>query len=559
MTIDFTTGFSEYWRKNKSIIEPWEMVCVLRALKKVSLYITNNLKPIEWSGMTNEIEGKILIDPAFVAGEYPIPPGKMDALVGLVAHEAFHTRELSDLVWLEIKEYAKNLSIMERHFLFKLVDVAEDIFVYATAKDTIWREYMLKTWKHYFPKQQNKLTTPPSLNALFEIWGEIYLEGKQFPFLPVDYQDPLNLLEAYTDNIFGNGLNSISDKSRYRVQLYKEMWDLLKVYIRIWQEKFILLDGQVDFEPESDVENEKLIERDKPIPTKSSTPRIPDFSTINKLMEEEEKRNLTQKIRSLVGDRTFEVIPTFFWDELKPCKVLPDPYVVKRLKQVFEMQKSKISLNVSRINRGLYFGKIDCRRLYKASLDGKIFREKEYEHDDKFWNITILVDTSESMGINKLKDSQAKWYIIQKTYTSLYEAAKNYGNKLNVLAYHEEVGRCYILRLLSNNKLHSPFPTGRTPTGQAIIAAGLNMPKDRRRLIVHITDGEANCGLRVDEAIKYCEKEKIELVTIGYGYNDEIRDYFTKLYQDKLYLMNNFEELPEGLELLLKEKILKAG
>jgi hypothetical protein len=99
-------GYSEYWRKNKSAVESQEFIKVLFALRKVGRYIASNVKTIEWSRMSAPDSKKIEIDIGLAGEEYPLPPGKMDILVGIAAREAFHCKILSDMVLLRLKKKA---------------------------------------------------------------------------------------------------------------------------------------------------------------------------------------------------------------------------------------------------------------------------------------------------------------------------------------------------------------------------------------------------------------------------------------------------------------------
>jgi hypothetical protein len=96
----------------------------------------------------------------------------------------------------------------------------------------------------------------------------------------------------------------------------------------------------------------------------------------------------------------------------------------------------------------------------------------------------------------------------------------------------------------------------RTPSGQAIIAATLKMPKDKRgKFIIHLTDGESNIGASVQLALNFCRKEKIDIVTLGCGYRDP--QLLRNRYSSSLQLLNYFEQLPTALEILLRKKLLE--
>ena len=202
-------------------------------------------------------------------------------------------------------------------------------------------------------------------------------------------------------------------------------------------------------------------------------------------------------------------------------------------------------------------GKVDARRLYRVPLDGKIFKRNDISDYDYSWNISIVADASASMGG---KDAFYKpWTVAEQTFVSLAEAAKGFINQIEVYGYQEQGGRCNIIRLYQKGQLYTIYPTGRTPSGQAIMAAALLMKKaNRKKLIIHITDGAANCGLNVIDALQYCQKNGIDLITIGCGCNLQTEQFLIERYpRGTVYLMDDIRGLPEGLEMLFQKKLLK--
>lgn len=550
MISNLASGYSEYWRKNNSPVEKWELAFLLKSLKKAARHVTDKVKPVEWEGISSSEEEKILLDPSFVIGQYPVPPGKVDALVGWVVHEAFHSREMSDLIWYKAREYAKEFSIAERATLLELVAAGEDIYVHNVARGTIWEFYLERTWKWYYPRVKKDYGSV--LTFLFDLWRKSFFQ-QQFTLPPelAPLGEPLNLLIEYGQRLIRTAEEgSPSQRAIARFDLYQELWSLFHPFVQDWEASLISVLPYVDNSQEDEGETGLETGANQ---VDFSVPRKIDFDALREMLTREE--DLTSQIRAMVEDKS-SVIPTFFWEEQIPCKVLPDPGIARKLKFIFESQKQKNKVNLRSVNRGLLFGKIDGRRLHKAFIDGKLFKEKEY-NQNQYWNVTILVDASESMAIDKREVKNNNWYNAQKTFCSLYEAAKGYKNIINLFAYHEQGGRCYVSNLLRNNRLFTTVPKGKTPSGQAIMAAALNMSRDQRKknLLIHITDGESNCGVDVSEALKCCEKRKINLITIGCGYSEKIRDYFITKYKN-VYLMNNLEELPVALEVLLKRTLL---
>jgi nitric oxide reductase activation protein len=127
---------------------------------------------------------------------------------------------------------------------------------------------------------------------------------------------------------------------------------------------------------------------------------------------------------------------------------------------------------------------------------------------------------------------------------------------LSIFGYFEWDGVCIISELLRKDVLYSIAPTGRTPSGQAILAAALLMPREtkRRKFILHITDGESNSGVDVRYALDYCNQENIDMVTLGCGYKD--KDVLIEQYGKRLQFLDTIDELPKAVERLF-QRILK--
>lgn len=563
-------GYSEYWRCNKSALEAQELACVLRALRKVGAYITSNMKPVEWAGPSAQLpdlaKKEILLDISLAAGRYPVLPWKMDRLVALVAREAFRCRELSDLAWVFLEQAAADLTVGHRYLLHQLADVGEDVYIRHVSCGTVWEYYLDGAWEFCRPRVAREYSLPPTARSLFQVWADCCLTGRLPENLHFEYERPLRCLLSHTEEIHGcSASGSLTERCRKRSAVYLKMWREVMPFIAEWETELPpenkgvdILDERGRKKPLGKFEREQDSAEMEGIPVKEEKKFSDLARDVKRLMEEQErqeKRDLDREVRIVCGEKTSGVMETVFTNAASTCKTPPDPFLVKRLRRTFELQKSK-DRELVRINRGLINGRIDGRRLHRAFLDGKLFRRKEFSEGSGAWNITILVDASASMKGTAGTVSK-NWRIVEKTFVSLYEAARGSGNTLNVFAYFEGGARCQISRLLYNNRLYSVMPNGRTPTGQAIIASVLLTPDDKRRLIVHITDGEPNCGASVDEALKFCAKEGVELVTIGCYYDkDEVKDMFQRQYGDRAYLMDSLDHLPEGLDSLLRSKLL---
>jgi len=587
------SGYSEYWRKNKATLEHEELAYSLRALRKVGQYIAANMKTVEWLGMSKKSGDKFYLDVGFVKGEYPVPPGKMDILVGITAHEAFHCKELSDWAWVKVEEKTKELPRKYKSNLLRLFEVGEDVYVNKVAQGSIWEYYLEKAWCCCIPKETRDLSLPPTAECLFQIWEEMVLEGR-FSIeanYHHDYLKPLSILLSYVEKIIACGeyKNSPMEKSEYRANLYLEVWDKIYECIRDWEyeapfdptgvgipdevghniwwwphvahsdskEESVLneagpnketAENEVDEFIEKQSEDFGKLTKTKPMDIMPHEQVSRLKASLNVLEKDKKNEDLNPLIEVATGEVVTDLLETRFWNSTLPCNKRPDPLLVKRLKRIFEAQVSK----TPRINRGLYSGKIDGRRLYRTPLSGKVFKQKELTVKDT-WDITILVDASLSMSGVEGKE----WELTESTFVSLYEAIKGTRNRLDILCYFERAKYCEIFRLLHHDKLHSIIPNGRTPMGQAIIAASLTIPKGKKRMILHITDGEPNSGgVSVESAVKYCKREGVELITIGCGYNEQLKEQFQNQFKENLLLIDTIDQLPFGLETLLRKKLL---
>jgi hypothetical protein len=84
--------------------------------------------------------------------------------------------------------------------------------------------------------------------------------------------------------------------------------------------------------------------------------------------------------------------------------------------------------------------------------------------------------------------------------------------------------------------------------------------KQKKNMIIHITDGAANCGLPLSDAIKYCHHNNIEVYTIGCGCTPETRDILRETFPaGHVYFMKDTHYLSVGLEHLFKRRILNQS
>jgi hypothetical protein len=540
--LKYNEGYSDYWRKNKSSQEALELANVLRALRKVAGHIGMNVGRIEWAGLKKgeQEKGVIVLDPSFVIGEYPVPPGKMDVLVGIVTQSAYRNREWSNLVWRIIDESSSNFSFLEKDLLWKMFLAGENIYIDKLTEKNALGLYVRKIRNLIHAQPIRNFSLPPTATGLFDLWWRKVLDDYVDKNVNSLYLEPLNTLIVKTHELIsiGNEKTSVGERCKRRSAFYISLWKEVKDLITPWQKEKITY----------------LVSwKEKKAGEKKETKRKREAKAVRKTISSKLGADIEQNLAVGSSDITplieaacddaEDVMRTTVWDYTTPARPVIDPYLVVRLKAIFQNYAHRVKV----VNRGLKSGNIDQRRLYRAPINGNCFMTKQFI-PELAWNITLLIDASQSMA-------RSKWRLVENTVSSLVKALEGQKNKLKVYGYLEHDGVCIISELLRKGKLYTLPPQGRTPSGQGIIAAALLMPKEKKqRLIIHITDGESNCGCDVEHGLRFCRKEKIDFVTLGCGYKD--KDVLVKQYGKHLQFLDYFDQLPKALETLIRRKLL---
>jgi hypothetical protein len=544
-------GNSAYWRTTGSNIEPIELARVLKSLTRVVGHIGMNVGRVIWTGLlipgVDIDRASLVFPPEFVMGDYPVPPGKMDVLVGVAAHEALRQTEWSDVVWKEMikkrPELNESLNFRRKDTLWKLFSAGENIYLDKKLTGHILAEYTGKARKALIGGSLGRdPMRAPTPGSLFDLWEEVILGNIKSPEVNPLYIDPLNKLRERTIDLCSTPddgqRRSIIEQCRRRADVYLKMWEDLEPLLQGWE-----LDPITYFDKDAVT----LIKKEKKRRKKDQAKERQSISeeTWGEINRELAigSSDLTPAIMKIC-DNDEKVLRTTLCDFTAPAKIDTDRHLVQRLKNIFQHYAER----QKKINRGLESGKVDRRRLYRAPIDGRCFKIEQMLSEIA-WNFTVVIDASISMA-------GAKWLVVENTMNALYRALQGYKNELRIFGYFEYSGVCIISELFRKNQLYSIAPTGRTPSGQAILAAALLMPREKkgRKFLLHITDGESNAGVDVRYGIDYCEKEDINLVTLGVAYKD--KDILIEQYGKKLQFLNTIDELPKAVERLF-QRILR--
>jgi hypothetical protein len=558
--------YSRYWRKNYSRHEATELAAALAAMRKVAGHIGINVKPIYWEGMSASPNNSIVLNPADVRGTYPIPFQKIDLMVGQVVREAFGCIEWSDWIKDQVQQKATLPSEELKAYLVHLISVAEDLYIAEWVGPTVWNLYLSKYWRSLV-KMDRDPSLPPTAASLASVWREIMFFQTSPNNLHYYYDDLIKiLLESFESIKELKNFSTLAERRERRVELYLKMWTRVCSAIGEW-EKFappppdaIKLRDEAGPKSKKPEESEETKENPDQKESKKEKPAALDeelAAQVSFKLEEGES-DLTQHVSVAIEDPRAKAMNTIFTRAVAKCDLSANQLQVDRLKRIFQTQKSMVKrARIKGVIRGVDMGKIDARRLYRVPLDGKIFRRRDILGSDYSWNISIVADASASMAGKGT--ALRPWAVAEKTFVALTEAARGFSHHLEVFGYQEQSQQCNLIQLYRGGELYTITPAGKTPTGQAIIAAAMLMKKnDKKKLIIHITDGAANCGVNVINALEYCQKNGIDLITIGCGCNVQTQQFLLERYpRGTVYLMDDIRHLAEGLEILFRDKLLK--
>ena len=538
-------GDSNYWRVTRSGSEAFELAGVLRSLTTVVGHIGMNVGRITWAGdiSLDADRESIVLQPDFIMGDYPVPPGKMDVLTGVCIHEALRQSEWSGFTWKEVMKqdpsFDKRSNFIKKDILWKLFGAGENIYLEQCVSKNILGDYTRHARKILILGLLRDPKRNPTSWHLFDLWEQTLLDGVSYDNLHSLYDEPLNYLIKNSkkfEPIAANRNQSVTIRCKNRAEVYLEMFAAIEPMIKKWER-----DPVSFFEyGKTKIRKKKKKKEKKTIVHHAISPDL--WEDIDLELSRGSK-DLTPLIKKVCNNDP-NVVRTTMSNFTIPASAAANRQLVGRLKNIFQYYAQR----VKKINRGLESGKIDRRKLYRALIDRRCFKIEQMLPEFA-WNFSVVVDASMSMA-------GFKWRVVENTMTSLRKSLEGYQNKLKIYGYFEWDGVCMVSELLRDNILYSIAPTGRTPSGQAIIAAAMFMPRKtkQRKFILHITDGESNAGADVGYALDYCQQENIEIMTLGCSYTD--KDKLIKQYGKQLQFLDTIDELPRALERLF-QRILR--
>ncbi len=542
-------GYSEFWRRDKSPIEALELAKLLFGLRKVATFVGRNVGDLVWSGM--EVNNGIALDPTPVMGKYPIPASKTDLMVGMTIQEAYRKTEWSERIREKSKEKLQLLPQYEyKYDLF--FDICENVYIDCLSNNhRVFGYYteIARQWK--FKKACKEFISPPTVSELLHVWWQMaankdktkYLDGYidrsagglvERANLEKFYKKPVDILNKMVIPLRDECLliNGVTERGDFRLTLYLDIWKELLQLIKFWPgdrgDRFIL----------SDMYDEELAREEEGKEAVKAT--ILSYAELIENTVSTKDLDFTEEVKSNVMN-VDAVVRIEGNDIVMIAKNKVDRKLLQKLQQIIQ----SVSQRKTSFNRGLRSGKIHGRRLYRAHTSGTVFQLKKNNFELRN-DIVLLIDASGSMA------DPNKWDRTERICQTLFTAIHSYNKNTRIFAYNEAKNSCRISELYTNGTMFTVLPHGKTASGEAIIATGLKMKKRNRKCkIIHITDGASNWGCGVDEAISFCKKNKIGLMTLGIGCSIDSKKLLKEEYGRLFQAVDNREQLAQIFASLL--------
>jgi hypothetical protein len=540
-SISCEEGYAAFWRRDKSPVEVMELAKLLRALRKVGSLIGSNLGTIVWSGM--DYKNGIALDPSPILGAYPVPAVKADIMVGITVRKALEKTEWSE----RLKNMALQNVSLPPHYAYKLtlfLDMCEQVYLDCVSNRSTLGLYTQRAREWQYMENARQFLQPPTLTHLLHLWWRIAADrgGEKYKEQYVDrtggdvsgktdltnlYGSPLALLNSIIEPLIHEcrRIDGVSERCEYRLGLYMSIWPALLQFVKFWpgdrSDPFLLPDSMRE-----QVQNE---EEEK----KALLATIVGYARQIESAIREKQPSYTDEVRANVTNMD-DVVEIEGNDIMMRASNKVDRQVLHKLRLIIKSAAQRRTV----FNRGLTSGKIDRRRLHRAPTAGTIFHLKK-DQFELLNDIVIIVDATGSMA------DPNKWDRTETILQTLFSAVRTYNPGARMFAYNEVKDKCHLTEIFLFGDFFTVLPNGKTASGEAIIATALNLKvRNKRPFLIHITDGASNWGCGVSDAIAFCKKKKINLLTLGIGCSPAGRQSLKKEYGSLVQFIDKIDELP---------------
>jgi hypothetical protein len=204
----------------------------------------------------------------------------------------------------------------------------------------------------------------------------------------------------------------------------------------------------------------------------------------------------------------------------------------------------------SRWRRGVYEGRLDDRRLWKARAGDPGCYKRRGVLEGRSLAVGLLLDVSGSMTryMPIVEQTAAVFSQGLQKMQGVDFAAWFYDGKMASVALSRICDR-HLPRLCLSGVSHG----GQTPSGAAIAEVKLLMDRmqGNKKLLIHFTDGRPDSKAHVEQALQACQGAGIRVYAIGLPQH---RKMLSSQYEEGNFeVMQGVEALPQAVASILKK------
>jgi hypothetical protein len=541
-------ALSDAWRLHRSSERAKEFTQLLRAVNNFLGLMGSDIAA-EWAGQgssshTDFARGRVVLDPGpLLKAPCPIPGHLVDVVIGSGIHEGGHCvltlPEALELLQEQLPpEHRQGRSLTLAH---TILNILEDCYL----EDWIRRTYPTlfkyiqaahryycsdRKQKHIFRRLQKEQHIQAMLDAFMVV---SILQAPMAKGLSVEIARRLAYLQRITARVLRE------DDPGKRVALALEVW---QQFARWYPEE---ASSKAPTRQRALLSHACGLERrKKKLPQELAGAIVVELlgePAVSSMVPQEVTSAIREFVEGQPVSRTVVVQASYDPDRVQALSEKVFPYV-QQVNAAFQRAET----SGKRAIAGLHSGILSRRRLERIVYDSRVF-EKRMVQRRLDLALFVLLDASQSVAND--------WPLLEELAYALVEALKGQVEVSLEVAAYQGVGECRFTSLYRSATcqlcLGGFSPSGRTPTGEALLTAGLLLqaaPK-RTKVILHCTDGEPDRVSTVKATVSQLDHRGIQVVTLST--QRESNSLLKECYKGRLQTIASLADLPDAILNLL--------